>query len=86
VRYLGKIPPAQRSWIQEDPRHTWLVFVLHEGRNRQVRRMCQAVGMKVRRLVRVRIADIDLGDLKPGQWRLASKKQLKAIRAIKTTR
>ena len=83
VRYLGKIPPQQRFWIQPDPKHAWLVFVLHEGRNRQIRRMCQAVGLRVRRLVRVRIDDIHIGDLKPGQWRLASKRQLKAIRKIR---
>ena len=84
VRYLGKIPPEQRFWIHPDPKHTWLVFILHEGRNRQIRRMCQAVGLRVRRLVRVRIDDIHIGDLKPGQWRLASKRQLKAIQAIKS--
>ncbi|HEY81144.1 MAG TPA: rRNA pseudouridine synthase [Anaerolineae bacterium] len=83
VRYLGKIPPEQRFWIQPDSKHTWMVFILHEGRNRQIRRMCQAVGLRVRRLVRVRIDSIHIGDLKPGQWRLATKRQLKAIRAIK---
>ncbi|HHB90642.1 MAG TPA: rRNA pseudouridine synthase [Anaerolineae bacterium] len=83
VRYLGKIPPEQRFWIQPDPRHTWLVFILHEGRNRQIRRMCEAVGLRVRRLIRVRIDAIHIHDLKPGQWRLASKRQLKAIRRIR---
>ena len=84
VRYLGKIPPEQRFWIQPDPKHTWLVFILHEGRNRQIRRMCRAVGLRVRRLARVRMDAISIGDLKPGQWRLATKRQRKAIRAIKT--
>ena len=84
VRYLGKIPPPQRFWIQHDPRHTWLVFILHEGRNRQIRRMCDAVGLRVLRLVRVRIDAIHLGDLKPGQWRLASKKQRHIIQSLKT--
>ncbi len=85
VRYLGKIPPEQRFWIQHESKHTWLVFILHEGRNRQIRRMCAAVGLRVRRLVRVRVDAIHLGDLKPGQWRLATKKQRKAIQRIKTT-
>ncbi len=79
VRVLGKIPPQQRFWIHQDPRHTWLVFILHEGRNRQVRRMCRAVGLQVRRLVRVRIATLHIGDLKPGQWRLASKRQRQGL-------
>ncbi len=85
VRYLGKIPPEQRFWIQQDPKHTWLAFILHEGRNRQIRRMCAAVGLRIRRLVRVRVDAIHLGDLKPGQWRLATKKQRKIIDRIKST-
>jgi len=47
----------------------WLEIVLTEGKNRQVRRMCAAVGHEVRELVRVRIGDLDLGDLAPGRWR-----------------
>jgi len=48
---------------------TWLRFVIHEGRKRQIRRMCQAVGHAVRRLVRVREGALLLGDLPSGQWR-----------------
>ncbi len=83
VRRLSKIPAEQRFWIQDDPKRTWLVFILHEGRNRQIRRMCEALDLRVRRLVRIRIESIHLGDLKPGQWRPASSRQLRAIQAIK---
>ena len=83
VRRLSKIPPAQRFWIKPEPKSAWLVFILTEGRNRQIRRMCEAVDLRVKRLVRVRMESLHIGDLKPGQWRLASKKQLKAIKAIK---
>ncbi|MGE0042719.1 MAG: pseudouridine synthase [Vicinamibacterales bacterium] len=48
---------------------TKLILTLREGRNRQVRRMCAAVGHPVRRLVRVRMGPIALGDLRPGEWR-----------------
>ena len=48
---------------------TWLEIVLTEGKNRQVRRMCAAVGHEVRELVRVAIGRLDLGDLARGQWR-----------------
>lgn len=57
--------PAQVSWQNEDQ----LRFVLREGRKRQIRRMCELVGLKVVGLKRVRIGDIALGDLPVGQWR-----------------
>jgi 23S rRNA pseudouridine2605 synthase len=46
-----------------------LRIVLHEGRNRQVRRMCEAVGLRVRRLVRTRIGPVSDQRLAPGRWR-----------------
>lgn len=48
---------------------TKLTVTIHEGRNRQVRKMCSAVGLPVRDLRRVRMGPIGLGHLKPGQWR-----------------
>ena len=57
--------PAQVEWINDDQ----LRFVLHEGKKRQIRRMCEAVGLKVLGLKRVRIGSVLLGDLPPGQWR-----------------
>ncbi len=51
------------------------MITLTEGRNRQIRRMCQALGYRVLRLVRVRIMQIRLGALPPGQWRYLSPKE-----------
>lgn len=48
---------------------SWLELTLREGRNRQVRRMTAAVGLPTLRLVRVRIGQLELGDLAPGTWR-----------------
>ena len=48
---------------------TVLIFIIHEGRNRQIRRMCEAVGLKVLRLKRVRVGRVVLGNLPVGQWR-----------------
>lgn len=60
------LKPAQVSWANEDQ----LRFVLREGRKRQIRRMCELVGLRVVALRRVRIGRVSLGALPPGQWRL----------------
>jgi len=57
--------PAQVEWVNEDQ----LRFVLTQGKKRQIRRMCEAVGLQVLGLKRVRIGKVMLGDLPPGQWR-----------------
>lgn len=85
VRPLARIPAEQRFWVEPepDPRHSWLLFVIHEGRKRQIRRMCEAVGLEVRRLIRVRIASLHIGDLAPGRWRRLTTRQERAAAAIK---
>lgn len=57
--------PARVEWVNQDQ----LRFVLREGRKRQIRRMCDAVGLKVSGLKRVRIGNLRLGRLPEGQWR-----------------
>ncbi|MCW5636154.1 MAG: rRNA pseudouridine synthase [Rubrivivax sp.] len=59
------LKPARVSWANEDQ----LRFVLREGRKRQIRRMCELVGLQVLALKRVRIGSVVLGALPPGQWR-----------------
>jgi 23S rRNA pseudouridine2604 synthase len=61
-----QLRPAQVSWLNDDQ----LRFILKEGRKRQIRRMCELVGLRVVGLKRVRIGKIKLGDLPLGQWRL----------------
>ena len=56
---------AKISWQNDDQ----LRFILNEGKKRQIRRMCELVGLKVTGLKRVRIGKIRLGDLPVGQWR-----------------
>jgi len=60
-----ELEPAKVSWQNEDQ----LRFVLHEGRKRQIRRMCELVGLRVIGLKRIRIGRIPLGKLPVGQWR-----------------
>ena len=57
--------PAQVEWVNDDQ----LRFVLRQGKKRQIRRMCEAVGLQVLGLKRVRIGTVMLGDLPTGQWR-----------------
>jgi 23S rRNA pseudouridine2604 synthase len=59
------LKPAKVSWQNADQ----LRFILKEGKKRQIRRMCELVGLKVVGLKRVRIGKVKLGDLPPGQWR-----------------
>jgi 23S rRNA pseudouridine2605 synthase len=73
VRVLGSPPRAEGS--------TWLEIVLHEGRNRQVRRMGAAVGHEVLELVRVRIGRLALGDMAPGEWRELAPAEIRLLDA-----
>ena len=60
------LKPARVTWQNEDQ----LRFILKEGRKRQIRRMCELVGLEVLGLKRVRIGQVRLGELPLGQWRL----------------
>lgn len=59
------LKPAKVSWQNEDQ----LRFILNEGKKRQIRRMCELVGLRVVGLKRIRIGRITLGDLPQGKWR-----------------
>ncbi len=59
------LKPAQVAWQNRDQ----LRFVLREGKKRQIRRMCELVGLRVTGLKRVRIGRVKLGELPLGQWR-----------------
>lgn len=63
-----------------------LRIVIHEGRNRQVRRMCEAVGHPVRRLVRTRIGPLRDTRLAPGEWRPLERKEVLALQRAVSTR
>jgi len=71
----GVTAPAQASLVAP----TVLKLVIHEGRNRQVRRMCEAIGHPVRRLVRTRIGPLTDRRLKPGQWRALTNDEVRAL-------
>lgn len=71
-------PPQVRLCRAEDDRARFQI-IIHEGRNRQIRRMCQAAGMQVVRLCRVAEGNLRLGNLETGKWRYLSKNEVENI-------
>lgn len=65
--------------LRESGDKTTFEITIHEGRNRQIRRMCEAAGVTVARLCRVREGSLSLGDLAVGKWRLLSAQELAAL-------
>jgi pseudouridine synthase len=63
-----------------------LLLTIREGRNRQVRRMCQAVGHPVQKLKRVRIGPISDRMLKPGEWRDLSPEEIRALQKVESSK
>ena len=64
-----KTAPAKVSIAEEQPNNTWIDITIHEGRNRQIRKMCEAVGFPVMRLIRTHLGPWELGDLPVGKYR-----------------
>jgi pseudouridine synthase len=75
VRRAGPAGRSSRTVL------TRLTITLREGRNRQVRRMCASIGHPVRKLTRTRMGPITLADLRPGQWRDLTEREVRLLRA-----
>jgi 23S rRNA pseudouridine2605 synthase len=80
----GPTAPARVRLVQDQGDNAALEIVLHEGRNRIVRRMCEAVGHPVRRLVRTRVGPITDRRLAPGAWRALRPREVRALYAAAT--
>ena len=77
----GKLTsPAEVRLIRHDTFSTDLLITIHEGRNRQVRKMIEAVGHQVVRLKRVRFGPVQLGDLPSGMWRKLTDEEIQKLR------
>jgi 23S rRNA pseudouridine2605 synthase len=61
--------PCHVSVISGDDKDAWLKVVLKEGKKRQIREVGNRIGLPVKRIIRIRIGTVTLGDLKPGAWR-----------------
>jgi len=74
------IRPAQVEVLRQTGQTAELSVTIHEGKNRQVRRMCAACGLTVKRLRRVREHTLELGDLAPGAWRHLTAEEVQALK------
>jgi pseudouridine synthase len=75
----GPTRPAQVKRLRDSGKHTFLEMTITEGRNRQVRRMIDAVESKVLKLVRTAIGPIRIGDLQIGKWRSLTAAEVRAL-------
>jgi len=73
------LAPAQVEVLRRSGEGGVLSVVIHQGKNRQVRRMCAQAGLEVRRLVRVREGGLPLGDLPPGKWRYLTAEEVRTL-------
>ncbi|MCQ2478538.1 MAG: rRNA pseudouridine synthase [Clostridia bacterium] len=77
-----KTKPCDIFVAERKEDRTVLIFTIHEGINRQIRRMCESVGLEVIRLKRTEIAGVKLGMLKQGDWRNLNEKELNRLQNI----
>lgn len=77
----GKTAPAQVSVKKQGKTTTLLSVTIHEGRKRQVKRMCAAIGHPVQKLQRISFAGITLENLPSGSWRLATSQELAFLKS-----
>jgi 23S rRNA pseudouridine2605 synthase len=75
----GVTAPAVVRLVKGSDQNDWISVTIHEGRNRQVRRMCEAVSLSVVRLRRVRYGCLEIGVLKPGQFRYLTEAEAKGL-------
>jgi 23S rRNA pseudouridine2605 synthase len=80
----GLTAPAQVALIDDRGTRAAISLVIHEGRNRQVRRMCDAIGHPVLRLVRTRIGPLADRSLAPGAWRPLTRDEVRSLYATAT--
>lgn len=72
--------PAEVDILELKGEEALLAITIHEGRNRQVRKMCEAAGLKVTRLMRVSEGGVELGTLESGKWRRLTEEELDMLR------
>ena len=75
----GKTAPAVVNLVKSGEQNDWISVAIHEGRNRQVRRMCEAVSLSVVRLKRIRYGTLDLGTIRSGHFRYLTETEVRQL-------
>src|SRR6185369_10479837 len=78
----GKAAPAVVRLVKSGEQNDWISVTIHEGRNRQVRRMCEAVSLSVVRLKRIRYGSLALGTLRSGQFRYLTDAEVRQLAEV----
>ena len=78
--YLTKPAKVKILKIDEEKNISRVQIIIHEGKNRQIRKMCEAIDKKVLALHRSKIGSLDVKDLKPGEWRYLNSSEIKSIK------
>lgn len=74
-----RMQPVETRVLVKEPGRTVVEMTLHEGKNRQIRRMCQQLGLEVARLKRVAVGPVRLGMLQPGEYRDLTRLELENL-------
>lgn len=82
IRILGQV--TKKCYVKKESNNTFRI-ILTQGLNRQIRRMCEALGYEVVKLKRIRIMNINLGELRIGEWRDLTYKELKGLNNLIST-
>ncbi len=81
IKIEGKLAvPVSVNFLRKLKANSWIKITLHEGRKRQIRKMLERVGHPVIRLIRISIDGVKLGELKPGQYRALTKKEVEELK------
>ncbi len=76
-----RIRPAEVELVKQTEEYTQLSIRIHEGRNRQIRKMCDCAGLRLTKLRRVSEGSLSLGELRPGQWRRLTEEELQELQS-----
>ena len=77
-----KIKPVKVTILERKEGYTILKFVLSEGRNRQIRKMCEQLELQILRLKRVTVGELTIGMLTPGKWKYMNFKEISYLKSL----